>query len=135
MQNFVAFSEYMNFVKASTSLNARLTRSKIANSNNRWWNILWSFFRLNNLNEHEFPNRPTTKVVYPKYYKNWNKSCTFNVFEQIGLSGQYFNFFFFCNFDKGSCFWGWVFQVLMVKTNIRFEGQNSIPGLYSTWDI
>ena len=43
--------------------NARLTRSKMAKSSNKWWNILWSFFRLNNLNEQEFPNRPITPAI------------------------------------------------------------------------
>ena len=72
------------------SLNARLTRSKMAKSSNKWWNILWSFFRLNNLNEHEFPNRPVNKVVLPKYYKN--EFNIFVIFGQIGLSGQNWNF-------------------------------------------
>ena len=51
---------------------------------------MWSFFRLNNLNEHEFPNRPVNKVIFPKYYKN-----EFNIFVilgQIGLSGQHLNY-------------------------------------------
>ena len=36
--------------------------------------------------------RPTTlllKVIYPKYYKHSNESCTFVVYGQIGPSGRY----------------------------------------------
>ena len=29
------------------------------------------------------------KVIYPKYYKKYNQSCTFAAFGQIGPSGQY----------------------------------------------
>ena len=32
-----------------------------------------------------------TKVIYTKYYKHSNESCTFSVFWLSGFSGQYWN--------------------------------------------
>ena len=34
--------------------------------------------------------KPVWKVIYPKYYKNSVKSCTFFVFSRLGSQGSFF---------------------------------------------